>query len=306
MSFDIRSTQHFYNSNFDQEVARIHQHAFTCNSGQLAKWTQPTIGKNSLHQHTFAKIPAISKKTRPSSHISLINRKKRYRKPPRAERKGVALCSWLKKHHASTRLRTTLASWEKKRHGHPSLTPVWSIAKSGIRSPQERSEKELYPGYVCKKTLPARIRTQRWKKTLPSLSPLSLKSDQPQRAVSEASKSEAKRMNYTMAIRRSHCLYYIRSFFLGLLFLFFEFHLFSEYPSKLSFHCVKKWKAKSFCIVHLFLKSWKSGLKNEFSTYLSKIIYFWVTMLPNIAAYSWLRTSDLCFNARSLPPGASL
>lgn len=93
----------------------------------------------------------------------------------------------------------------------------------------------------AKKTLPARIRTQRWeKKTLPSLSPLSLKSDQPQRAVSEASKSEAKRMNYTMAIRRSHCLYYIRSFFLGLLFLFFEFHLFSECPSKLSFHCVKK------------------------------------------------------------------
>ena len=41
----------------------------------------------------------------------------------------------------------------KKRHGHPSLTPVWSIAKSGIRSPQERSEKELYPGYVCQKNI---------------------------------------------------------------------------------------------------------------------------------------------------------
>ena len=306
MSFDIRSTQHFYNSNFDQEVARIHQHAFTCNSGQLAKWTQPTIGKNSLHQHSFAKIPAISKKTRPSSHISLINRKKRYRKPPRAERKGVALCSWLKKHHASTRLRTTLASWEKK--AWPSLSHSSLINRKERYPKPPRAERKGIIPWLClqKKHYQHAFARNAGKKNIAiPLTPLTQiwsTAESCFRSLQE--RSEKNELHYGHPAVPLFVLYPL--IFLGLLFLFFEFHLFSEYPSKFSFHCVKKWKAKSFCIVHLFLKSWKSGLKNEFSTYLSKIIYFWVTMLPNIAAYSWLRTSDLCFNARSLPPGASL
>jgi hypothetical protein len=76
------------------------QHAFAHNSGQLGK-----------------------KKAWPSlSHSSLINRKERYPKPPRAERKGIIPWLCLQKNITSTHSHATL----EKNIAIP-LTPLTQI-----------------------------------------------------------------------------------------------------------------------------------------------------------------------------------